>query len=221
MKPSRVLAAIVLAGLAGASQAALDTYTDRATWVAAIGGDPTVFDFEDYPALSSFSTGDPTVKANYNARGIDFLPFANGAFPLVRQGDGANTTSGTYWLGNQPAIGFNEAANAIRFSFLVPVRWFGFYDVGSDDGYKVRAYDNRGLLLGSGDILETSGTPKFWGFNSTAFNITTVTLTPTSGNGYIGLDNLQIAAPEPATWALMVVGLGLIASGAVRARQRC
>ena len=43
---------------------------------------------------------------------------------------------------------------------------------------------------------------------------------PVTGNGYIGLDNLQYAVPKPSTWAQMVAGLGLIASGAVRARKR-
>ncbi len=100
-----------------------------------------------------------------------------------------------------------------------PSRSFGWYDVGSDDGYQVRAYDASNNLIGSGEVQEISGQPRFWGFIADA-NVARVSITPTSGNGYIGLDNLQYAVPEPSTWALMVAGLGLIASGAVPARKR-
>ena len=218
MKTSHLVVAVLLAGLSAVSQAAITTYTDRPTWLAATGGVPTVLTFEDY-ADSSWSTGSVAPKALYNSLGIDFLPFPSGAYPLVQQGSGAITTSGTHWLGNLPSIGFNETNNAIQFSFLGSIKSFGFYDVGSNDGYKVRAYDASNNLIGTGDVLEVSGTPHFWGFIADA-NVARVSLTPTSGNGYIGLDNLQYAVPEPSTWALMVAGLGLIAGGAVRARKR-
>ena len=100
-----------------------------------------------------------------------------------------------------------------------PSRSFGWYDVGSDDGYQVRAYDASNNLIGSGEVQEISGQPRFWGFIADA-NVARVSITPTSGNGYIGLDNLQNAVPEPSAWALMVAGLGLIASGTVPARKR-
>ncbi len=218
MQASRLVVAILLAGISAISQAAITTYTDRPTWLAATGGVPTVLTFEDF-ALSSWSTGSAGPKALYNSQGIDFLPFPSGAYPLVQEGSGANTTSGTHWLGNFPSTGFNETNNAIQFSFLGPIRSFGLYDVGSDDGYKVRAYDASNNLIGTGDVQEISGQPRFWGFIASG-NIARVSITPVTGNGYIGLDNLQYAVPEPSTWAVMVAGLGLIAGGAARARRR-
>ena len=147
MKTSRLVVALLLAGLSAVSQAALTTYTDRPTWLAATGGVPTVLTFEDGFAPSSWSTGSAIPKAFYNSLGIDFLPFPSGAYPLVQQGSGANTTSGTHWLGNLPSTGFNEANNGIQFSFLGPITSFALYDVGSDDGYKVRAYDASNNLI--------------------------------------------------------------------------
>ncbi len=57
-------------------------------------------------------------------------------------------------------------------------------------------------------------------FNSGAGGATTVTFrnaTP-AGDNYAGLDSVSLAVPEPATWAMMIMGFGLIGA-ALRRRS--
>jgi len=47
------------------------------------------------------------------------------------------------------------------------------------------------------------------------------TQTPVNGaSGTFGIDDLNLGVPEPATWAMMLVGLGLIGGGLRMARRK-
>lgn len=210
----RVLLAAAALAVAAPASAALTVFTDRDDWLAAAGGTPTLLTFEEIAPATSLSSGSTTATAIYDPLGITFRAFTNGQFPLIQTGSGAVTTSGTRWLGNFPAMGFDEANNGIGFSFLpsaLPVRSFAFFDVaspGQPDGFTVRAYDADNGLVGSGTTQESGKDPLFWGFVADT-NIARVTITPRSGNGYIGIDNLEFVpnVPEPSTWALLLGGL--------------
>jgi hypothetical protein len=39
-------------------------------------------------------------------------------------------------------------------------------------------------------------------------------------SGTFGIDDLNLGVPEPATWAMMLVGLGLIGGGLRMARRK-
>lgn len=74
-------------------------------------------------------------------------------------------------------------------------------------------------LLASGNIVWERQTLDFTALSST----TTVSLTGLVGRNFIGLDNADVtflaaAVPEPATYALMLFGLGAV--GAVARRRR-
>lgn len=221
----RALVTIAALVVAAPASAALTTYTDRTDWLTAAGGTPTTLTFEEIGPRSPVSTGGAAARAVYNPLGISFGAFTNGQFPLIQTDSGAVTTSGTRWLGNQPAIGFDEANNGIDFAFLPsaqPVRAFAFFDVaspGGPDAFRVRAYDANDGLIGSGDTQENGVTPLFWGFVADT-DIARVTITPRTGNGYIGIDNLEFVpnVPEPSTWALLAGGL--VGAGFVGRRRR-
>ena len=102
------------------------------------------------------------------------------------------------------------SANAISWTFNQPVRAFGFYDVGSDDGDNVTVYSTSLAILGTFSTLEVSGTPLFWGFIVNQ-DIGRVDIVPRVGNGYIGIDGLSVVAiPEPFTVSLLLGATALL-----------
>jgi hypothetical protein len=222
---ARVTMAATLLASAAAADAALALYTDRPTWLAETAGTLTLVTFDDFSPVANILGNDSAVVAAYGSLGLTLQPLTTtGIQPLIQQGSGAITTSGTYWFGNLPSIGFSEASNALRLAFsspATPVRAFAFFDVGSDDAFAVRAYDANDTLIGSGNTQETPGTPLFWGFVADT-DIARVTITPRTGNGYIGIDNFEFgrAVPEPSTWAMVALGLLGLAVGARRRRER-
>jgi hypothetical protein len=124
-------------------------------------------------------------------------------------------------------VGYFLDSDVATFTFLNPITAFGI-DINtfaSTDG----SYD---VLLNTGDqafsIFETfpgTGTGQFIGFVSdTPF--TTVSLSANTGFAYT-LDTLLYGSraavegvPEPATWAMMVLGFGLVGGAMRQARRR-
>ena len=77
-------------------------------------------------------------------------------------------------------------------------------------------------------MVSTTSTSSTWTpfsmlFTATSAN-TTITLTGAAGVDYIGLDNVNVdlesAVPEPETWTLMVLGLGLLLGSIIRQRNK-
>lgn len=186
---------------------ALTSATTHTDWLAAAGGTPTVLNFEGYANDTDSHTGALATQAA--AAGVVFRPFAsNGLYPTVRTGDGGNGADGPNWFGNNLSQALN-ANSAISWTFNQPVRAFGFYDVGSDDGFEVIVYTTGAVSLGSFITLEASGAPRFWGFVVNQ-DIGRVDIIPHTGNGYIGIDGLAVVAiPEPSAIA-GVIGVGAL-----------
>ena len=76
--------------------------------------------------------------------------------------------------------------------------------------------------------VSTTSTASTWTpfsmvFTATSAN-TTITLTGAAGVEYIGLDNVNVdpvsAVPEPETWTLMVLGLGLLIGSIICQRNK-
>lgn len=189
----------------------------NANWLAAAGGTPVVLNFESIAA--GVQANSPAFLAYAASAGIVFRPFGNGAFPQADHGNGGIGAVGPRWLGNAPSTGSNPA-NSISWTFNQPIRAFGFYDVGSDDGFEVIVYSTSLVSLGSFNTAEESGMPLFWGFIANQ-DIGQVDIRPRVGNGYIGIDGIAtIAIPEPSTAALLA-GLGvLVVAGGWRFRRR-
>jgi hypothetical protein len=182
--------------------------TARADWLAAAGGTPAVLNFEGYANDTVSNTGALATQAA--AAWVVFRPFLNGLYPTVRTGDGGIGADGSNWLGNNLSQGF-AATDAISWTFNQSVRSFGFYDVGTDDGFEVTIYTTGATSLGTFLTAETPGTPFFWGFVVNQ-DIGRVDIKPRVGfgNGYIGIDGLAVVAiPEPPAVA-SVLGAGAL-----------
>jgi len=137
------------------------------------------------------------------------------------------TLSGGY---NQP-IGFGlsylDAFGPIRLDFATPTTGFGFQFLLNNVDLSVSAYDSSNNLLES-DIFSIAGLPTdnfgyprgyagIDGLSGISYAIITTQLG--SGSVYVGPVNAELSAPEPASWALMVGGFGLV-GGAMRSRKR-
>lgn len=97
--------------------------------------------------------------------------------------------------------GFATTASSIR-----------FYDSGSSGGFRVDALNNSVLIDAFGPQLFSSSS------NNLVFNLGNFSLT-NAGAGSLRLSITAAAVPEPATWAMMLLGFGMVA-GAARYRRR-
>lgn len=124
--------------------------------------------------------------------------------------------SDTLMIGLDCSTGsFTLTFNSAISGFLVDVNWSSSFA----ENATMQAFDASGtmideLVLESGSNLVSPG---FHGFSQTGNNISSIRFS----NEYIGIRNISIAAavPEPATWAMMLLGFGMIA-GVARYRRR-
>lgn len=210
-----------------AAQAASITFfqgnTARTDWLGAIGTTPTVITFEGQGFVNTQVSPSSAPGVQYALQGVTFNPFGAAVavtYPEILTGQGATTTSGSNWLGNRPSIGLT-AANAISFGFSMPTRAFGFFDLASDDGFEVSVF-TAGAVAPAGTFDTQEGAlPRFWGFLADD-SITRVDIRPRSGNGFIGIDDLQFAAGTtviPVPGALPLLAGGLLLIGAFSRRR--
>lgn len=129
-----------------------------------------------------------------------------------------------------PNVLYNYSSNTIGIDFTSPVDSVGGYITGSTS--VILSVFSGGTLLGTiatsgANYTGSGGTPN--AFLNLAFsNITSATFRAATGGGNsFTLDNLTVggtiinntgAVPEPATWALMILGFGAI--GASMRRRR-
>lgn len=197
--------------VASASAPRLNGGAAEAAFLAATGA-TTLVTFESSP-LGSFSslspvsgltiTGDNISLADQTVRNVSSCPFS-----LC----GGNTTAG----GSK----FIELYGGnLTSTFSNSIGAFGVY-VGGVQLPSVTLTFNNGQnqtisLNGSGGRLN------FVGFTDTSNSITSVRLNAT--NDIITFDDMRFgsvaAVPEPATWAMMIAGFGLV-GGAMRYRRR-
>jgi len=208
-----VIAATLLAVSAAPAHAAVNTYTNFADWLAAVGGYSTE-SFNSFVADESIRnvsvavTG-MTISGTFGANGtntqkIDAAPFqfAPDSYAL----DGSS-----YLLGD-----LDGPTQFIRFDLATPVAAWSIETSGIGDGRPttISIFDGSNNLLGS---LLTSSTlvqeKQFYGFALTggqAAKYVTIT-NPGNTNDAFGIDNVRFATtttvPEPSTVALMAAGL--------------
>ena len=178
----------------------------------------------------------------------DFEGLSTGSTPssLTFTGSSGNITAtltgsadiftGISGAGRFPTSGSNLLRSDATFgaTFSTPISAFGFYgtDIGDFAGQLkitlVRAGGNETIdvphTVGSGGAA--SGSLLFFGVIDTANPFTGVQFSTNTGADVFGFDDMtvgdvgqvQSAIPEPATWAMLIMGFGLV-GGALRRRS--
>lgn len=175
----------------------------------------TLIDFEN-----NWQYGD-TVDNHYAASGVtftnvlglsndaDFTYYSGAPSPLgvaMAQLDGVVNTSAV----------MNVAAGATGLSF--------FYSSPTDVVGAVKAYsglNGTGTLLGTFDLAANTSAYDVWTAVDFSFGGTALSFDLTGSANVVGLDNISVTAvPEPESYALALLGLGLVGALARRKAQR-
>ena len=162
------------------------------------------------PAVNSyFTTGPDTL-----APGITYT--GNAPYAVFGYTGGYGFASNGSWSGTS-MIGLNAGNGFFDITFAQPVTSFLGelnWTVGFGNNASIQAFNAAGTLLETLTLENGANlvAPGFHGFHDAG--IAKVRF----NNEYIGVRNISIAAvPEPASWALMLGGFGLI-GGALRRR---
>ena len=199
---SKIVAAAALLGAAAAAQADIVVYTSQADFLAAVQGAGV----DSYDDLTVMQYGE---VLNRSAGGYTYDVYsATGLW-------GAGGEGGDYWLSNNTAIApivfsnFSGGVGAFGGNFFTS-DVLGQYTTGN---LIVTAIDGGALSYGLGGAATTD----FLGFVSTS-PLAAVTIATDGGQGYWPTaNNVVLAVPEPATYGMLLAGLGFIG---VMARRR-
>lgn len=208
-----ILSAALILGGTGAAEAAQTIYNGRAAFDAATTA--SVVDTFGTAAGSAYVGATPYVRSGYTVTASDAWLFNNN--PSV--------TSYYYDWGTGNVMTFKQSGT-VTLTFDTPITAFGV-DLGTffqsfpqptQYAYSVAVGTPEGTIN-----VNTAATQSltFFGVTSTS-GISSITLTGGSGN-FTVFDNVTLATgpaavPEPAAWALMITGLGLVGAG-VRSRR--
>lgn len=216
-----ILAIVSLATVLTATNAsaAITTYGTRAAFLAA-AGTTTTETFNScqdgatiFTVLSSSTPG----PCGSIVAGISFTPDAGDDLYIAGPGQSANIDTA---LGVDFPTGGNNTVG-----FTVPVSAFGAdlfqnfgggFQSGADATFTFDVFGSAGLL-GSFSFPVASGTGGFFGLTSTD-NITSIQISQADGFAVIDNATFSAAVPEPASWALMLAGFGLVGN-AMRRRS--
>jgi hypothetical protein len=215
-----VMAAATSAVLAG--NASAQTYTTSKSAFLAGAGSLTTLDFNDQVVPASFNTP----GTSYTYKGVTFgvdIAGPNGNGNSV----GLTPYASTYNLDGSQFVAFDLSQGATTtLAFSNPTTSIGFDLRGFADGRSevISIFDIYGNLITSQSVLNPgSGDISFAGFFGSQ-SISKLTIKNTgNSNDYFGFDNLLTssvaAVPEPASWAMMILGMGAV-GGALRRRQK-
>jgi len=170
----------------------------------------------DIPALNQTRVTGPVTFGP----GITFTSTVGSAFGWTQ---GYGFGSGGYWS-DFPMIGLDAAEGSFTLTFPTAIRGFvadtSWSTYFADVDATISAYDAAGSLLESVN-LENGFRPGTIGFARAAADIASIRYS----NEYVGIQTIAIAGavgavPEPATWAMLIGGFGLVGRAARRRRVR-
>jgi hypothetical protein len=192
---SKVFSAVALLCAAAAAQADITVYTSQADFLAAVQA-PGVDTYDDLTiAPYGEALGRNAGAYTYNVYAATGLWGAGGA-------------GGDYWLSNNTAIaplvfsGFSGGVTAFGGNFFTS-DVLGQYTTGN---LVLTAIDGTALSYGLAGAASTD----FLGFVSTS-PLVAVTIATDGGAGYWPTaNNVVLAVPEPATYGMLLAGLGFV-----------
>ncbi|HEX3885932.1 MAG TPA: PEPxxWA-CTERM sorting domain-containing protein [Phenylobacterium sp.] len=206
MKLATVLAtaSLIATGFGATAASATTVYSDRATFESQLAGhftddyeNPGYTFFQSDAQMSSVvgqttyqTTGFSNLDIVSNSGGDDYYcGGCNGSFQLDFSNTSYSTGGGVYGVGFDLVI--NETYNAQV------------------------TFTNGSTALFTLPLSQSFGSEAFWGVTSD-LGITSIYLGDSgqaTTDGNTGIDNLEIGAgpiPEPATWAMMLLGFGAL-----------
>jgi hypothetical protein len=197
-----------------AAQAAVTVYTDQASFLAAVSN-PGVDTFNDISSLGS------TPSPLFRVAGPHSYTATSQLFFGGSLGGGDNFLSTNTATDTMTFSGFSAGVSAIGGEFF-----------GSDISGAFAAVGSISLVIDTGDSesIFTIANPtatSFFGIVSTTGLVSFTVLSPTVDGGppffWPSANNLVLAElsagpaiPEPASWALMIAGFGLVGAAARR-----
>lgn len=198
-----IVTCVAAAGVANAT--IVHTTTTPAGAVALTGS--TVVDFESFAA---------TEYGAITSNGLTITPdsghqFIDGAYAGSYNNFGANSLHNCYC---------GDSFGALTFDFAAPVANFGFFFGASDQSWTLSTFAAGGTLIDSLAIGPTHGSNAGDFYYTTGGAIKSATLVGGAGD-YIFIDNISFGGgtvPEPASWAMMIAGFGLVGA-AMRRRS--
>lgn len=150
---------------------------------------------------------------------ISGISFSGASGNTVVQNNSAVPTSP--FLGNQ--IGGGGSGMTVLINFGAGAAAFGLDLFAVNSNTTLEAYDSSNNLLGS-TLLASSGSAVngFVGLGGFATQIASARVVTSD---YLGIDNFRFvqsaaAVPEPATWAMLLVGFGFVGGSLRSARRR-
>ncbi len=205
-------AAVVFAS--SVSNAALVTYTDQATFMAALPGPASTLDFDSLTAGDTIADGDTVdgITFNYNFGGVQ-----------MQVSDAFNSTSSPNFLGTDDADVFQDgddfdlsfgSVNAVGMFFITADTMF-------DNDISLTA---GGASIGlstadAGADLGDGGIPYFLGIIDDMNTFTTASITTIGGGFFLyNVDDITTSA-VPLPGALWLFGSGLVGLLACRRRS--
>jgi len=199
-----ILAALVMISTTSIAYAATSTYSDFTSWSDDISGIVTTDTYNGY---------------NFTGGGANFVNYGSGTTLggityTTNNGDtlfGINknwTADASYFRSNYLNWDYGSPNNSLTITLGSYTKAIGF-NFGGYDGSPL----TFSVHLSNGDSFTATGNSNSFAFlgaiSDTAFNKVTI-----SAPNYPGLDNLSlgpvVAVPEPETYGMMLVGVGLI-----------
>ena len=207
---------------------------------------PTVYEgSDDGSAIGAATPNSDATQASFLADAVGYGATYTETFSSIAQGYGPRTLGGGasvtygasnfgdgfsgissttlgnvygYDIGDGTGNWLGAPAGTVTFTFSDVIYAFGFYATGTQQTFGV-GFGVNSLFLTS----NVNGGAQYFGFTDAA-GFTSVTINSTGSNDAWGIDNITYTetttVPEPATWAMLILGMGGIGATLRSNRRR-